>query len=648
MMKHYVVLSAFVFALITTTANAFVIYRPSNNNAVCNNSGNCRSTSKSSSRHWISSQEQQEEDNNNPFDDDDDASLLKSVKRSQFVSLCKQYNLSTVGGKEKMLERLRDYSSQRASEEEQRIKERTGRIEQGFFDEESTKERYEIVGDDFLEEDKDKYENDDSGYFYFSVPKTEAQLKVEKEEEKKKKRQRRNNNSNRMTEPPPPLGLEPNEDGERVMVTYNSQAPNDLTPMYASMPNQQDNDPLSAGSASSSQTTRDLISSNDKGTKLPIELDKAKEIVDELVRSLLLLSGAPGFQEDFMDGVQPLNMVSPDMNLQKKVFQQKQKQEGFDPRHVDTEVLISSSKALRAGRGSVLDEILRDYEIKAIGHDGMHKTAGEVSDRHYRQVSKVRAFLEGFRRAETKRVNRETITMLLDKIATEGIQGLDRTLTTMTKISDDSGDPGELSDGTLLFLNDLVREQERKTGESSKIMRTPSPSLQEDDDELLNNLWNVTTNEDGERIETLDPKDPKVQNVLMKVNSRVTQIPKEPPLPIGASERLLLMLKILRDRIKVEAAFGGADNEHGRNLRALAYCLKFQSPQDRDKYIRLEYGSSVDRLDSFLDLVSSSIEYAETTTAQLTPSKVQLNIPLLQDILTNARDIRDEYTILKP
>merc|ERR1712048_55921 len=106
---------------------------------------------------------------------------------------------------------------------------------------------------------------------------------------------------------------------------------------------------------------------------------------------------------------------------------------------------------------------------------------------------------------------------------------------------------------------------------------------------------------------------------------------KKEVLPETPPERLLLLLKLLRERLKVEAAYGGADDQHGRNLRALAYCLKFNDSALREKYIKAEYGSSIDRLDSFMDLVTSSIDYAETTSAQLKPSSFELNLPLLTE-----------------
>ena len=51
------------------------------------------------------------------------------------------------------------------------------------------------------------------------------------------------------------------------------------------------------------------------------------------------------------------------------------------------------------------------------------------------------------------------------------------------------------------------------------------------------------------------------------------------------------------------------------------------------------------RLDSFAELVSSSIEYGESTAHQVQPMKqVTLNVPLLERILVNAKEIIDQQS----
>jgi len=51
------------------------------------------------------------------------------------------------------------------------------------------------------------------------------------------------------------------------------------------------------------------------------------------------------------------------------------------------------------------------------------------------------------------------------------------------------------------------------------------------------------------------------------------------------------------------------------------------------------------RLDSFAELVSSSIEYGESTSHQVQPNKiVTLNIPLLERILVIVKEVIDEQS----
>ena len=57
-------------------------------------------------------------------------------------------------------------------------------------------------------------------------------------------------------------------------------------------------------------------------------------------------------------------------------------------------------------------------------------------------------------------------------------------------------------------------------------------------------------------------------------------------------EKMLLLLKLLRDRIKVEAVIG--NDEHARNLRLLAYCLKAANDDERHQLILNELGNSLD------------------------------------------------------
>merc|ERR1711966_234172 len=86
------------------------------------------------------------------------------------------------------------------------------------------------------------------------------------------------------------------------------------------------------------------------------------------------------------------------------------------------------SAALRAKGGQALREVMSDYELRAIGHDGMAADDKAKGGGHYREVEKVGSFLEGYRKAEERRVARETSPLLLDRLAKDGVKGLDQLL----------------------------------------------------------------------------------------------------------------------------------------------------------------------------------------------------------------------------
>lgn len=506
-------------------------------------------------------------------------------------------DLETSGTKEDLLQRLRQHATEEAGKDKQRKLNRATRVRQGVGD--VSKERYELV--DGNEEDEVEPSIDDDGFFYFSMPEaspgneeeatksgtkmewakaeTPTSNDVEKVSAPKKKKTYQN-----VAAPPPQV--EPNAQGERVVTTYSTSDTNDLTGASAASPGGDKSILMEGEGGPEGDQPWELGAQKNQ---VPVELQDARDTVEELVRSLLLLGGAPAFREEFTEGLQSLEnkkletTVAPSMEFV-----------GFDPSRVPADILITSSKSLRAGRGSVLQDVLHEVELRSIGHDGMAGDDVEKGGGHYQEVSKVRAFLEGFRRAELRRISRETTTMLLDTVATEGVQGLDSKLSTMTKTQDDSGDAGELSDSLLDFLNDMVREQETRVGESVRSVDQPSevPAMEED---ALDKLWGVET-EDGQRVETLDPKDPQVVKALRDEQARLDEadarVQKQPELPSNAPEQLLLLLKLLRDRIKAEAAFGNDD--HGRNLRILAYCLRFERAMDREKLLRREFQSSID------------------------------------------------------
>lgn len=603
---------------------------------------------------FAASQQQQQQDD----DDIDDAELLASVPISQYVDLCLHLNLPAEGTKEDLLQRLRSHADEQAALDRQRKLNRVKSVDQGVGDG-GSKEKYELVGSDDEEEEASV---EDEGFFYFNAPSEEKEVTtttetaaavksettavksettaaksettaVKSESTTNKNKKKKKTKNQVITAPPPPT--ERNDQGERVVTVYSTSDTNDLT--GTTRPGDSGG-VLMEGEGSEPPAPWELGASQES-SKVPVELQEATETVTELVRSLLLLSGAPAFVAEFTEGLQPLENTRLYTNIQPaRDFT------GFDPAMVPTDILMASSKSLRAGRGSVLQDILYDLELRAVGHDGMAGDDKTKGGGHYEQVNKVRAFLEGFRKAELRRIARETTTMLLDKVASEGIQGLDTMLSTMTKSQDDSGDAGELSDSLLDFLNDMAREQETRVGAVVRAVDTPNIP-KEDVDDAFANLWNVT-NDNGERIETLDPQDPKVRQAMEAEWNKNEELQKQqqqqqPPLPTTAPAQLLLLLKLLRDRIKAEAAFGSGD-ERGRNLRILAYCLSFTRAYDREKLLRREFQSSVERIDVFLELVVSSMEYAESASTQLRPSSGLLNRKLLGEIHDMSRKIRDE------
>jgi len=364
---------------------------------------------------------------------------------------------------------------------------------------------------------------------------------------------------------------------------------------------------LRAGAVGSDQPW-DMQTSSSMSNK---EIERAKETVAELVQTLLASTGAPAFVSAFGDDDDDYQLSS--SYGRAPPFKQDQFV-GFDPSKVPVELLTASSRALRTGRGQVLQDVMRQFELQAIAQDGMRGDDVDNGGGHYREVSKVRAFLDGYRRAEVRRVARETATLLLDKLVQEGIEGLDLALASMTRSGDDAGEYAgeELNDSLVDFLDDAVRQQEKTVEQLAAAERrdglhsdnVDNANLGQDDDDTLDSLWNVEV-EDGQRIETIDPKDPRVlkalrqetirsesQSSLLVENSSRGSSAANNAVPQSPSGKLLLLLRLLRDRIRAEAAF--APDEKGRNLRLLAYCLQLGTDEEREQLILREIGNSMD------------------------------------------------------
>lgn len=529
-----------------------------------------------------------------------DEELLNQTPKSQLEDLCTQFELSTKGTKEELLGRLRGHAEEQAELERQRRMERRQRVEEGG---ESEKERHEIVGED------DDEDIDDEVFFYYHDPKVEVKNKEGKdgksdddgeagpeskmEKMAKAKSKPLGNRQGVITAPPPP-NIEPDENGERVVTVYSTSDQNDLTGIAASQPGQAaQSDPMLANMGGGESDAAWDQNNPQRAKASSAELEAATEAVSDLAQSLLAMSGAPAFQQD-VDDLTFLGVVR-----RRSSYDSPEGFTGFDPSKVPSDMLTATSKALRAGRGQVLKEVLNEWELRSVGYDGTVGDNMEKGGGHYREVTKVRSFLEGYRRAEVRRLSRETATILLDKLVSEGIEGLDITLASMTRSTDDTSDAaGELNDSLLDYLNDIIRQQEKKVEQmmnTGKKLDELERAVADDPDQVdrTEQLWNVA-DEDGQRIETFDPNDPKTKRVLeeeYKISQSEITVPR-PTIPKTAPEKLLLLLTLLRERVKTEAAF--VHDEKSRNLRILAYCLHVSSEDDREQLIMKEFGASLD------------------------------------------------------
>mmetsp|Transcript_5331 Transcript_5331/g.13408 ORF Transcript_5331/g.13408 Transcript_5331/m.13408 type:complete len:724 (+) Transcript_5331:58-2229(+) len=603
-------------------------------------------------------------------DADDDEELLRQTKKSELISLCRKFKILDKGTKEELLGRLRAYATTAIEEERRRLEDRKKRIEDGVG--QNDREKYEIVNSDDLAVDLNG-DHDDKAFVYFEMTGTIPSFSDKSTKAEGNKNMSKNDvisqqqNDNRpitpdiLTAAPPPPGVEPNENGERVVTIYSTADQNDLTGVAAAQPGQAAaRDPMTGPVVAPENTPWDFEKKQNGsvGYQKPevssIDLEAAKEEVTELVHYLLSMTGAPGFVH--MDGND-----DEDNELLSSVgiFRQQKSHSldtsssfvapegfvGFDPTKVSVDALNKASRSIRMTRGSVLLDVTREFELRAVGYDGSFGDDERRGGGHYRQVSLVRSFLEGFRRAEVRRLARETVTMLLDRLVQDGIEGLDLALSSMTRSGDDvNQEGGELNDSLIDYLNDAIRQQERKVEQvldSVKKVEELERSMGGFHEDKLEELWTVE-NEDGKRVEIFDPKDPKskiaLQDEYEKSHKEQSLELKRAMLPRSAQERLLLLLKLLRERVKIEAAF--SHDEKSQNLRVLAYCLNLNSDELRKELIMKEFGSSLDRLQSFSELVSSSIAYGESSSHQVQPNKVvTLNVPLLERILALTREV---------
>jgi hypothetical protein len=565
--------------------------------------------------------------------DMDDENLLKETSKKELVELCDQFDLSTKGNKSDMLLRLREYATGQQEVEKKRLLQRRKNVEEGTGDE---RERFEIV-DDAIDAD----DEEDEIFFYYESKVDDDDIEKKKKEKRPEITSETTSSSQGLTTAPPPPPVEPDENGERVVTVYSTMEQNDLTGVAAAQPGQAASfDPMTSSTSDPADAPWDTNNPR-KADSSDVEIDAAKEAVTEVVQNLLSMTGLQGFSPDNDDEMPTLR---------------RSQIEGpigfvdFDPSIVPAELLGRASKSIRTGRGEVLREVLREFELRAIGDDGSAIDDVEKGGGHYRQVSKVRSFLEGFRRAEVRRLARETVTLLLDKLVSEGIEGLDVSLASMARSSDDTADEaGELNDSLLDYLDDAIRQQGKKVDQivdsSKKIAEFERAVADEPEVDQIENLWKMDS-EEGDRVEIFDPNDLQNKKALTAEFEKVADESSSSPqaiIPSSAQEKLLMLLKILRERIKIEATF--SHDEKSRNLRILAYCLQLKTNKLREEMIMKEFGLTLDRLDSFAELVNSSIEYGESTSHQLQPSKYgSLNISLLKKILEITKETKKKQT----
>ncbi len=553
-----------------------------------------------------------------------DEDLLKEVQKSQLQALCEQFNISTKGTKEQLLFRLRQHAEEQANNDGERRKRQLQRVEQGFDDTQGNgKAKHKVISLDGTSDD-DENENSESteleGSFYFSIPGDNASKKDDSKTNVKRSSTKimnpQNNPMNSITAPLPPPGVEPNENGERVVTVYSTKDQNDLTGLATQNSVSSANDAAMMGGYSRSdsmgkgpentlaggpfgdQSGSQRKKASDK------EFDAACDTISDLVLSLVQMTGAPGFQDEFTDGIVPLETAESKSSKEdgRVNYNANFGFIGFDPSRVPTALITQASKSLRVRNGDALRQVLNDFEMQSIGFDGI---AGDDKDKgggHYLEVQKVGTFLEGFRKAEVRRIARETSTMLLDKLVGEGVKGLDQMLISMTKGSDDSSDSGELNDSLINYLEDAVRQQEKKVEQmlgkgAVKECATNTLSGVEKGvltDDLSDSFWNMTVDDNGQVVESLDPNDPDVKAAL----ERELEIAKEKlsgrsrSMPTHPSQQLLILLTLLKERVKAEAMF--SNDEKGRNLRILAYSLHAPNEQEREKVIIDNLGSSLD------------------------------------------------------
>jgi len=257
--------------------------------------------------------------------------------------------------------------------------------------------------------------------------------------------------------------------------------------------------------------------------------------------------------------------------------------------------------------------VLRQYECKG----------------NYKKIHKLALFLNAYRTAEDHKVARNTCSMMLGLLLRDGVEALDKMLSTMVKSKNGKiVRIGEINDNCLRYLDDIIWTQEKK-----KQLQTLSLANEEGNFVVLPNKHDINIqcihNElitgkilPNQYFNDFDSKDKSLQG------------------------RVVYLLRLLRHRIKTEIAFPNDDK--GEYLRILAYCINTSSDIERKELIDKYLGSSTLRLGSFLELVLSYLDYAERTFQKPCQFKSNmLNIRILRLIVNTVNDLRDQCFTMK-
>jgi len=290
----------------------------------------------------------------------------------------------------------------------------------------------------------------------------------------------------------------------------------------------------------------------------------------------------------------------------------------FDSSYIPNNVLSRATDAIRFDNGALLNDVLRQYECKG----------------NYLQIRKVAFFLNGYRNAEDHKIARNTCSMLLGLLITDGVEVLDKMLSTMVKRKYCAG---EINDNFLKYLDDIIWTQEKKK-------RLQSIS---------------SCNKDGDFFVLPNQNDINIQYIHDEelIFHEHNELTSEKKLPIkyfnefdakdrSLQGRVVYLLKLLRYRIKTEAAF--PSDEKGEYLRLLVYCINTSNDIERKELIDKYLGSSAVRLNSFLELVLSYLDYVERKFQKLGQFKYNmLNIHTLRGLVNTVNNLRDQHFSMK-